>query len=484
MASKQAAASSQPKIARDLTSGDVLANVLYMGVPSMIGFAAMTVYALTDMFWVARIGTAEVAGVTLFSSFAFVIGAINSMVGSGSVAVISRRFGERDFAATANAIEQTIVMKFMIGLPMGVAGFFLVGKVLGLMTDDAAVIARGIEYGRVYFLGLPFMFTTYTVYTALRGIADAPRAMYIMLFSVGLNMGLDPLFIFTFGMGVRGAAVATVLSAAIAVAVGLAVLRYGEASVRIRPRGFKFDFPVMSEILRIGGPPLVESIGRSTAFWVLATLVATFGTTVVAAYGISMRIVELGIVFAVGLELGASAIVGQNLGAGKPARAQASARTASLLAFGIAAAISVVELIFAPQILSVFGRSGEVQAEGAEVLRYVAVGQPFMAAAIGLSSAFYGSGHTWPAMTAALASTWVVQIPVMAVCVHVLHLRAPALWLTMIFSNLLLFGIMVVWFRLGRWKHKGARRGGRRPADLQVAESSQAGPGAGFADAD
>jgi len=472
----------KPKIARDLTSGDVLANVLYMGVPSMIGFAAMTIYALTDMFWVARIGIPEVAAVTLFSSFAFVISAINSMVGSGSVAVISRRFGERDFAATANAIEQTIVMKLLIGVPMGVAGFFLVGKVLGLMTDDGSVVARGIEYGRIYFLGLPCMFTTYTVYTALRGIADAPRAMYIMLFSVALNMGLDPLFIFTLGLGVRGAAVATVLSAAVAVTVGLLVLRYGEASVRIRPRGYRFDLPVMAEILRIGAPPFIESVGRSTAFWALAALVATFGTTVVAAYGISMRIVELGVVFAVGLELGASAIVGQNLGAGKPDRAEASARKAAMLAFGIAAAISVIEAAFAPQILGVFGRSAEVQAKAVQVLRFFAVGQPFAATAIALSSAFYGSGHTWPAMTAALVSTWAVQIPAMVVCVFVLRLDATALWLVMIFSNILFFGIMVSWFRTGRWKHRGVRPAVPRPGE--AGETRPSGGGPGFADAD
>jgi putative MATE family efflux protein len=453
LAESQARASQEPRIARDLTSGDVLGNVLYMGVPSMVGFAAMTVYALINMFWVARIGTAEVAAVTLFSSFAFVLSSINSMVGSGSVAVISRRFGERNFEATGNAIEQTIAMKLLMGLPMAVIGYFAIDNVLGLMTREQHIVDLGTQYGRIYFLGLPFMFTTYTVYTGLRGIGDAPRAMYIMLLSTGLNMSLDPLFIFTLGMGVRGAALATLISAAVAVTVGLLVLRFGEACVRIRPRGFRFDFGVMAQILKIGLPPFFESLSRSLALWVFAILVAAYGTTVVAAYGVSTRIVELGIVFAVGLELGASAIVGQNLGAGKPERAGASARKAAFLALGISAAISAAEIIFGREIMQVFGKSAEVKAQGVEVLRYFAVNQPLYATAIGLSSAFYGSGKTWPPMVAGLASAWAVNIPLSALCVHAFHLPVVAMWLVMIMSNCLLLAMLVGWFRSGAWRH-------------------------------
>jgi Na+-driven multidrug efflux pump len=136
----------QSKPKRDLTTGSVLGNVLYMGVPSMIGFAAMVIYELTDMFWVARIGTAEVAAITLFASVAWVLGSINSLVGSGSVPVISRRFGEKDLDGTADAIRQTLVMKFLIGLPMGIVGFFAINRILTMMTGDQEVVRLGTAY--------------------------------------------------------------------------------------------------------------------------------------------------------------------------------------------------------------------------------------------------------------------------------------------------------------------------------------------------
>jgi putative MATE family efflux protein len=445
---------SKPEIKRDLTTGSILGNVLYMGIPSMIGFAAMTVYELTDMFWVARIGTEEVAAVTLFAAFAWVISSINSLVGSGSVAVISRRFGERDVDGTRNAIEQTLVMKFLIGIPMAIVGYLTIGHILALMTDEPRLIKLGIDYGRIFFLGLPFMFTSYTCYTALRGIGDAPRAMHIMLFSTGLNMALDPLFIVKFGLGVQGAAIATVISAICAVGVGVWVLRTEAGGVKIKIRRFRFDLVCMFQILKIGFPPFIESIARSVAFWLLAIFVAFYGTVIVASYGICMRIIEVGIVFAVGLELGASAIVGQNIGAKKPDRAESTARNAALLALGLSVALSLGEIVFGEQIMNLFGKSEEVRIRGAEVLIYFAICQPFIATAIAISSAFYGSGNTWPPTITGLLSSWAVQIPLTAISVYILGFGPEAMWIIMILANSLYLGILVVWFGRGKWKER------------------------------
>jgi putative MATE family efflux protein len=439
---------------RDLTKGDILSNVLYMGVPSMIGFAAMVVYQLTDMFWLARVGTAEVAGVTLFGSVAMVLGSINSMVGSGSVAVISRRYGEGDIGGTRNAAEQTVVMKFSIGMVMGLVGYLTIRLILAVMTGDALLVDLGTDYGKIYFLGLPFMFTSYTIYTALRGIGDAPKAMGIMLFSTGLNMILDPLFIIKLGLGVEGAATATVISAICAVSVGVWVMSSGVTNIRIRLGAFRPDIPVMSRILKIGFPPFLENIARSVSMWLIAVFVAYYGTTIVASYGISMRIVELGIVFAVGLNLGSSAIVGQSMGAGKPDRAAATSSKAALVALGIAVSLSVVEIIFARQIMGLFGKSEAVQAMGSVVLVYFAIGQPFVAVAIALSSAFFGSGNTWPPTITGLLTTWVFQIPLTAVLVYVLNKPAWAIWIVMILTHAIYLGLLIVWFRLGRWKHR------------------------------
>lgn len=443
-----------PKIGKDLTEGSIMGNVLYMGIPSMVGFAAMVVYELTDMFWVSKLGTSQVAAITLFASFAWVVGSINSLVGSGSVAVVSRRFGEKDLDGTRNAIEQTIAMKLLMGIPMGVIGYFVIGSVLSLMTKDASVIDLGTQYGKIFFLGLPFMFASYTVYTALRGIGDAPKAMYIMLTSTVLNLGLDPLLIFKFKMGIRGAAIATVTSAIIALSIGLVILSSGHEKLRISMSRFRFDWGVMYRILSIGFPPFIESIARSVAYWVFSICVAVYGTLVVASYGICMRLMEFGIVFAVGLELGSSAIVGQNLGAGKPDRAEATAKKAALLALMISATISAAEIIFGRHILAVFGKSKEIASTGWRVLMFLAIGQPLTASTIALSSAFYGSGNTWPPTIAGLLTSWLFQIPVTAAFVYILKLPVEAVWITSIVTAAIYLTILVVLFERGNWKKR------------------------------
>jgi Na+-driven multidrug efflux pump len=211
---------------------------------------------------------------------------------------------------------------------------------------------------------------------------------------------------------------------------------------------------VMTSILKIGFPPFLENIARSISMWLIAVFVAYYGTIIVASYGISMRIVELGIVFAVGLELGSSAIVGQSMGAGKPDRAAATSRKAAMVALGIAVSLSAIEIVFARRIMGLFSKSQAVQEMGAVVLVYFAIGQPFVATAIALSSAFFGSGNTWPPTITGLLTAWVFQIPLTAVLVYILDKPAWSIWVVMILTHAIYMSVLVFWFRRGRWKYR------------------------------
>ncbi len=443
----------EPKPKVDITEGSVLKNVLYMGVPSMIGFGAMTIYALTDIFWVGKLGAAQVAAVTLFASIAWVLGSTNQIVGTGSIAIISRRFGEKDYEATRDAIRQTLLLKFSIAIVMAAIGLAVVPKILRIMNAEPDVLEYGVTYANIYFFGLPFMFSSYTIYTALRGVGDAPKSMYIMLLSTGLNVALDPLFIFGLKMGIAGAAAATVLSAVIAVSVGLYVLASGKANLAVSLRGkFRPNFQTMLKILGIGVPAGISAVLRSVAHWFVTMLVATYGTIVVAAFGFSMRIMELGILFAVGLDLGASAIVGQNLGAKKPDRAQEAVVKATLLALGICGALAVIELGFAQEILGLFSDDPEVLAVGVPLIRLMAVAQVLIGMHIVLSAAFFGSGNTWPPTVIAAIVEWGIQIPLILYVIRVLKSSELDVWRTFLIASIIEVILTYIWFRRGRWK--------------------------------
>jgi putative MATE family efflux protein len=451
----------------DITEGNVLRTVLYMGIPSMIGFGAMTIYGLTDIYWVGRLGTAQVAAVTLFAAIAWVLGSTNQIVGTGSVALISRRFGERDYEATRDVIRQTLLLKVMIAAIMAAIGLAVVPTILGFMNAEPQARAYAITYADVYFYGLPFMFSSFTIYTALRGVGDAPKAMYIMLTSTVLNVVLDPLFMFDripvpglagvhgLGLGVAGAALATVLSATAAVAIGLYVLAAGKCNITV-PMWRKFHprIDVMLQILGIGGPAGLNSIMRSMAHWFVTTLVATFGTVVVAAYGFAGRIMEIGILFGVGLNLGVSAMVGQNLGANKKDRAHEAVVKATWLVMGITAVLGAFEFVFARQIIGFFTPDAEVIATGVLLVRLLAAAQIWIAMHITMSAAFWGSGDTWPPTIIAGVVEWGVQIPLILLAIHVLRTTETGVWWAMFAASCVEILMTFVWFRRGHWKHR------------------------------
>lgn len=443
----------RPKV--DITEGSVLRNVLYMGIPSMIGFGAMTIYGLTDIYWVGRLGTAQVAAVTLFGAIAWVLGSANQIIGTGSVALISRRYGERDYDAARDVIMQTFVLKFVTGMIMSAIGLVFASRVLHFMKADAGVFGYACEYAGVYLFGLPFMFSSFTAYTALRGVGDAPRAMHIMLMTTALNVILDPVFIFGLRMGVAGAALATVLSATTGVAVGLWVLSSGRANINIHiARGVRPKTGIMLQILKIGVPAGMNGIARSLAHWFVATLVAGFGTVVVAAYGFSMRIMELGILFGVGLQLGSSAMVGQNLGAKKKDRAHEAVVKATLLVMVVTGVLGIVEFVFARELLGFFTGDEAVIGVGVPLLRLMAIVQVLIAVHITMSSAFYGSGNTWPPTVIALIIEWGVQIPLILLAIHVLDTTELGVWWSMFTAGCVEVLLTLMWFNRGHWKHR------------------------------
>ncbi len=439
----------------DITEGNVLRNVLYMGIPSMIGFGAMTIYGLTDIYWVGKLGTAPVAAVTLFGAIAWVMGSANQIVGSGSVALISRRFGERSYEETRDVIRQTLLLKFGVACVMAVLGLLFVPNILDLMNADATTWAHALAYANTYFLGLPFVFTSYTVYTALRGVGDAPKAMYIMLMSTGLNVVLDPVFIFWLGMGVRGAALATVLSATVAVTVGMWMLSSGRANITVPMwRRFRPRVDIMLQILGIGGPAGLNNIMRSVAHWYVTTLVATFGTIVVAGYGFAIRIMDIGILFGVGLELGASAIVGQNLGADKKDRAHDAVVKATFLVMVLTGVLGAAEFVWAREILGFFTRDPAVIGSAVLLVRLFGAAQVMIAMHIVMSAAFWGSGNTWPPTIIAGVVEWGIQIPLILAAIRVLGTTERGVWWAMFAAACVEVVLTFVWFQRGHWKHK------------------------------
>ncbi|MBN1592353.1 MAG: MATE family efflux transporter [Candidatus Coatesbacteria bacterium] len=450
----------------------MLRNVVFMGVPSMIGFATTTVCALVEVYYLGLLGSSAVAGMTLLGAFAGVLSTSNSIVGAGSVAIISRRYGEKDYGGTENAIKQTLILKFAVAVVSGCIGLLLLSTILNWMNAKPEVARLGFEYGVWFFIMLPFNFCSWSMFTAFRGIGDARRAMSLMLLTTGLNIAIAPILIFGgapisirigglnllskgaiigFGLGISGAAIAKGLSLLICCIVGLMMLHSYKTHIGFRiTRGWKPDLEVMKKIMKIGTPPGLEGIAKSMANFATTYFIALYGTAVVAAYGIASQILGFTIVAAVGMQLGSAAIVGHCLGAGRGKMAAETVRLATTVVVIICAILGILAFIFAPQIISVFTEESDVAAEAITVIRIMVFGYLLFAFRLVLASAFNGSGNTIPPTVISLSAEG-TRIALIAVLIYAFQMNQIAVWWAFVIASSLDATMLWVWYKKAKW---------------------------------
>lgn len=452
------------KKVKDITEGNILFNILYMGIPSMVGFSAMTIYGLINIYWVGRLGTLHVAAVTLVGSILWVFSSFNQIVGTGSVALIARRYGEKRFEETARVIKQTMLLKIIIPILFIYPLVFFLEKVMILMQADKEVIKFGIDYGIIVLLGQPPIFLAFTIYTALRGIGEAPKSMYIMLFSTILNFILDPILMldleyhhifFGFSMGIKGAALSTIISSLVSIVIGLYLFCSGKVNLDFQwKKDWLFDFKTMFSIMKIGLPAGIENFVRSFSAWVIMLFISSFGSIVVTAFGFSRRILELSVMFSIGLGMGNSAIVGQCLGAKKPERADKTATVASKTIFIFQTIFSLLEIIYAKQIVALFSSDPQVIETGIVILSIMCLFQPFVGAQIVYGSTFKGAGNTLPPLVITSMTHWLMEVPLVIILIKFFNCGASYIWYASVFAQVVGFLNIYIWFKQGRWKLK------------------------------
>jgi len=446
----------------DLTQGNVFGHLLRMSVPTMLGFSAQMAYDLVDIFWIGRISPEAVAGVTIFSTIFALITTLNAIIGESSISLISQNFGRKDMEKTHLAIEQTITFKCFVALLTIAGTVFFLKPLLSLFSTDPVVLKSALDYGFLRLFFLPIMFSSYSVNTALRCIGDAKTPMKIMFTVSFLNIVLDPFFMFStipgtsipgLGMGLFGAALATVVSQTLAFLIGFLYLFSGKAGVHPRfKRLFRLHWGIDKKLLTIGLPNGIEQFQRTLAGAIVLIFVSVFGTQVIAATGVAGRIFGLAFMPLVGLSMGGATIVGQNLGAENVDRAHHVAKNAGLLGMGSMLLFTVVCWTMGGAIMRLFNPDPEIVRTGAEFLRFGSIGLTILAYGFGMAVVFSGSGFNIPYVVGGAAARWLVQIPLLLLAIWVLRLPVIWVWLSYVFSDFAESAIYLLFFRQGRWR--------------------------------
>ncbi len=442
-----------------LLHGSILRAVMRLALPVMGGMLLQTTFNLVDIWWVAHLGAASVAGISASGFVVWAVFALCGMVGIGVNAMVARFAGARWPEEATRVAVQGLILAALISLVIGAAGLIFRHQLFDLMQTREEVTQAGLRYLSVVFAGAPVLFLHFTVNAIFRGVGDTLTPLKILGFAVGINMIADPLLIFGVGPFPRleeaGAGVSTVLSRMIALILGLYCLYKGRGNRRLDWQGITFRFvPKMwIRILRIGVPASTSGFLFCVVYVLLTRTTAWFGTEAVAALGLGHRIESFAYVIAVGLSTAAATLVGQNLGAGQPQRASRCAWTTAGISSAFMAVFVVLYFSVPNTLISLFISDSLVIEMGALYLWVIAFSQIFDGIALAIEGSFSGAGDTIPPMVINMP-LHLARLPIASLLAITLDWGIIGVWWAISATSIVKCLLLTVWFLRGRWKLK------------------------------
>jgi len=446
---------------RALTEGSIISSLLTLAVPIILANILQTAYQLTDTFWVGRLGAEAVASISLCFPVLFLLISLGAGIVISGTILVAQYTGRDDKRAADHVAGQTLVMMLLASGIVSIVGYILTPFFIKLMGADDGVTVDAIAYLRISLAGLAFVFGYFVFQALMRGVGDVKTPLYIVLGAVLLNVIIDPMFIFGWGvlpaMGVKGAAYATIISQGLAAVLGILLLFSGRYGIHLRLAALRPDISLVMRMFRLGVPSSLEQSSRAVAFMILTALVSSFGTKTIAAYGIGTRLLSFIILPSLGLSMATTTLIGQNMGAGKLARAESIARTATLGAFLILTGLGVVFFVFAPTLVRTFiPGNPDVIAAGVAFVRAMAFTFGLIGVQQVLTGVFRGCGDTVIAMVIAIISLWVLRFPLAYILSKHTPLGENGIWWAFPISNILAAATTGIWFLRGSWKKRNA----------------------------
>ncbi|MHC4504100.1 MAG: MATE family efflux transporter [Planctomycetota bacterium] len=439
---------------RDLTTGPITSAILALALPTIVADLARTTMSLVDAFWVAKLGKESIAAVGVAGHTMFLIFTVFIGLRAAAMAMVSRAVGAGDYDRANHIAAQSLLLTFVFSLAVGLLGFIMAPHFFELLGTEAEVVELGAGYLRVNMLGALPMLSLFVGSGILRGAGDAMTPLVIGLISAFINLVLDPVLIFTAGMGVNGAALASVIAHTVAFIIGITILTRGRLRVRLRIRDFRPDARAIWQAAAVGLPASVRMSLRALMGLFILWIITGFGTAVVAAQALCIRIHHVAFMPTFGLGAASAALVGQNLGAGKPDRAQRSALVTAGFAVLVMGSLAALFAAFPTEIVGVFTDQPEVVGAAHSLLRITAPGLVFAAIGIVLSNAVSGAGDTIPPMIFTIIGLWAVQVPLAKYLSTIPRLGVTGVWWANVIAGAALAVMTATYFFTGRWKRK------------------------------
>lgn len=441
---------------RDFTTGNLNRAILLLAIPMVLEMVLESLFAVVDVFWVGRLGANAVATVGLTESLLSLVFAIAMGLSLSTTAMVARRIGEHDREGAAVAGVQAIILGLAVSIVVGVPCWLFAPSLLQAMGASPEIVATGSGYARIALGGSGVVLILFLNNAIFRGAGDAAIAMRLLWVSNAINLVLDPCLIFGVGpfprLGVTGAALATFIGRSIGVLYQFYRLLRGTERIRILYNQIRVNLAVLLRLVRVSITGILQFAIAHTSWIGLVRIVSIFGSAALAGYTIAIRIIVFAILPSWGLSNAAATLVGQNLGAKQPERAEISVWRTGLYNMLFLGGLGVFFIIFAEPVVGLFTHDPAVLPLAVSCLRILSYGNIGYAYGMVMLQAFNGAGDTVTPTVINLFGFWFLEIPLAYVLAIRAGMQSKGVYFSIVIAEaaIALAGVLV--FRRGRWK--------------------------------
>jgi len=437
--------------AMDYTTGSISRAVILLAIPMILELCLESVFALVDMFFVGKLGQNAIATVGLTESVLTILYSMAMGLSMATTAIVARRTGEKNPEGAAHAAAQSFIIAIVISVILSTAGIIFAGDILRFMGANNDVINDGTIFTRIMMGSCTAIMFLFLINGIFRGAGNAAMAMRSLWIASLLNIILCPVLIYFFGL--KGAAIATVIGRSSGVVYQCYHLFNGKGVIKIARKHFAIDGVIIKSIIKIAWPAAFQFIIGSGSWIVLVRLVAeTGGTAASAGYQIAFRNFIFFILPAWGLSNAAATLVGQNLGAKHPERAEQSVIVTAKYSAVFMTFVMLLFLFFPEPIIRFFSQDESVVRYGVESLRIIGAGYIFYGISMVMTQAFNGSGDTRTPTIINFVCFWLFQIPLAYFLANGLGMKSSGAISAVPAANALLAIIAWYYFKKGKWK--------------------------------
>jgi len=443
---------------QDFTEGAMGRAIVLLAIPMVLETCMEALFGVVDVYFLSSLGADAVAVVGLTETILSMIYALGMGLGMATTAMVARRIGEKNADGAAVAAVQAIIIGVAVAALVGVSGAMAAPALLKAMGASESAIKTGTGFTAWVLGGSAAVMLLFVNNAIFRGAGDAVLAMRVLWLANGINIVLDPCLIFGWGpfpeLGVTGAGVATTIGRSVGVAFQFILLARRSGRVRILGRHLRFNPSVCRRLVRVSTNGFLQFF-ISQASWIgLVRIIAMFSSTAVAGHTIAIRIIVFSLMPSWGLGTAAATLVGQNLGAGKPDRAEKSVWLAGFYNMLFLIVVGVAFVAFPARLVGLFTSDPAVLAVGVDCLRYLAVGYPFYAWGMVMVQSYNGAGDTWTPTVINFFCFWLIEIPLAWTLALPLGMGPKGVFLSIPIAESVFSAVAILLFRRGRWKTK------------------------------